>query len=148
MLELNLSEVFLSIATSILLSSIALSIWSIKTLYKTKVNQGIEEKKEQDQKIDNLEVKFDELKEEITKKSVYFHEQLNIIKSNIDIILPLLENLTSTEKRHFKHDKNNAQAIITTLKELGAKEIFKDKEFLAELVKLISQKNENRPCQY
>lgn len=148
MLELNLSEVFLSVATSILLSSIALSIWSIKTLYRTKVNQGIEEKKEQDQKIDNLEIKFDELKTEITNKSVYFHEQLNIIKSNIEIILPLLENLTNTEKRHFKHDKSNAQAIINTLKDLGAREIFQDKEFVAELVKLISQKNENKSCQY
>ena len=106
-----------------------------------------------------------EMSDQITDKGNFFQKELNKhdrqftelkgeirldfekLENKIDMQSVQMENLVKDVVNRIDrlkiHKKNNSQSIVNTLKDLGAGELLKNKDFLAEIIKSIDNSNEN-----
>ena len=129
MLQLSLSQLFTSIGGWFMLSLIGLVIYLSKALITR-------EKKTMDDKITSLENSINARSKKFQEELDAINDKINKIDNSIASILGLLTE--STKKS--EHKKRGYLAIVKTLKDIGGKDLIRDKEFMAELIKELSKR--------
>lgn len=134
MLQLSLSQLFISIGGSVILSLIGLVIYLSKALIT-------KEKKTMDDKVSNLEIAINNKNKKFQEELDKINQKINNIEGSVSSILGLLNE----RRKKTNHNARGYLQIIKTLKDIGGEELFKDKVFMTDLVEQLSKRqNENQ----